>query len=375
MNAVRQGTYMATNKNQHFVPKAHLKPFSLDQAGAAINVFNLDSGKAIPRAPVKSQCSRDYFYGRDEQLEKAIQFVEGSYALCVASLADGADRVLPGHEVVLRRFAYLQHVRTEAAARRSAEFAFAMSSVKGSDIEQPPFRDALYAAVIDAMRHYAESMEIVDDLKVRVVRNRTNRPFITSDDPAILANRWHQRDARTTDRSFGIGSAGAILFLPLTPSLLALLFDGDVYSAEHVGGWVDVTSTDDVDACNLHQALNCVANLYFGREDDGPYLAGLSEQMIDRRPKERFVLHKAVLDGGSETHKRYAIVDDPDIREHKEVLLHIQSIRPVPPTWPRFLKFRAGGVVFTNDTGAGFRRRSRAFSEWGDAPPWRKVRA
>lgn len=68
---------MADNKNQHFVPKAHLKPFSVDGEGKAIHLFNLDAGRAIPNAAVRKQCSHDYLYGRDAQLERAIQTIEG----------------------------------------------------------------------------------------------------------------------------------------------------------------------------------------------------------------------------------------------------------------------------------------------------------
>ncbi|WP_353958780.1 DUF4238 domain-containing protein [Zwartia vadi] len=67
---------MATNKNQHFVPRCHLRPFTKDESDASINVFNLDRRKLIPNAPVKNQCSRDYFYGRDDRLEMAIQSLE-----------------------------------------------------------------------------------------------------------------------------------------------------------------------------------------------------------------------------------------------------------------------------------------------------------
>lgn len=56
---------MADNKNQHFVPKGHLKPFSVDGEGKAIHLFNVDAGRAIPNAAVRKQCSHDYLYGRD----------------------------------------------------------------------------------------------------------------------------------------------------------------------------------------------------------------------------------------------------------------------------------------------------------------------
>jgi len=165
---------MADNKNQHFVPRAHLKPFSVRGEGKVIHLFNLDRAQTFCNAPVKNQCARDYFYGQDTRLERAIQLVEGGYARCVSSLHEPRAPIGDLHTTMLRRFAYLQHLRTEAAARRSAEFMFKMTDIAGADIEQPTFKEAVRSAVIIAMRHYAETMSIVDDLKVRIVCNLTS---------------------------------------------------------------------------------------------------------------------------------------------------------------------------------------------------------
>jgi hypothetical protein len=332
---------MADNKNQHFVPRAHLKPFSVDGEGAAIHLFNLVRQKAISNAPVKNQCSKDYFYGQDKNLKAAIQFVEGSYAECVSSLIASNSGVSEFHCMILKRFAYLQYLRTEAAARRISQFTFAMT--EGSGIEQPSFKEAVAQAVMVAMRQYADTMRIVDDLKVRIIRNHTCRPFITSDDPAVLANRWHQRDFRARHQSFGIASAGIVFFLPLTPTLLAIIFDGSVYSTRHSGGWIDVNCAEDIEACNHQQILNCAANLYFGKESDGLYVASAASEMMHLRPAQRFKIYRAVRDGGTATHVRYKVVHDSDLREHDEVLTHQMAIHAVPPKWPRFLRFRVGG--------------------------------
>ena len=45
---------MPAHKNQHFVPRCALKPFSLDGNGKAINLFNIKSKLAIENAPVKT---------------------------------------------------------------------------------------------------------------------------------------------------------------------------------------------------------------------------------------------------------------------------------------------------------------------------------
>ncbi len=38
---------VVTNKNQHYVPKAHLMPFTLDGEGRAISLYNTDMREAV----------------------------------------------------------------------------------------------------------------------------------------------------------------------------------------------------------------------------------------------------------------------------------------------------------------------------------------
>jgi hypothetical protein len=42
---------MASNKNQHFVPKVYLRRFSSDPDEASVNLFNLARRRSIPQAP------------------------------------------------------------------------------------------------------------------------------------------------------------------------------------------------------------------------------------------------------------------------------------------------------------------------------------
>lgn len=79
---------MATNKNQHFVPRCYLRPFTTDSANVSINLFNIDRLKFIERASVKHQCSGDYFYGEDLALERAIQFTESTYAAALRDISN-----------------------------------------------------------------------------------------------------------------------------------------------------------------------------------------------------------------------------------------------------------------------------------------------
>jgi hypothetical protein len=92
---------MATNKNQHFVPRCYLRPFTIDFANTAINLFNIDRLKFIERVPVKHQCSGDYFYGEDLALEEAIQFTESTYGAALRDIFKPGHRLTDSHRDLL----------------------------------------------------------------------------------------------------------------------------------------------------------------------------------------------------------------------------------------------------------------------------------
>lgn len=348
---------MAYNKNQHFVPRCHLKPFTKGGAGVAINLFNLTRAAAISEAPVKSQSSRDYFYGRDPKLESAINFVENGYAEVVADILANSRPIMPGHQIVLHRFVHLQYLRTEAQAQAISKQSFAMTDFPGLNVDRPSLKDVMREAVQAAMLHYASSMAIVDDLKICLVRNETALPFFTSDNPAVLANRWHQRAPRTRGRSFGVATAGAIFFLPLSPKLLCLLYDGDVYTIPKSRGWVITRKPADVRLLNEHQILNCLANLYFHDWSDRDAIAAQVASSVPRRPKVTQEVMTAVLGEATERESRYDVVPKASIKPGQETLVHVLKNHPRPSGWPSFLHFRNRGKVYGNDMGAGYTRR------------------
>ena len=345
---------MADNRNQHFVPRCHFRPFSSDGEGRAINIFNLDLDHAIRNAPLRSQCSGDYFYGRDERLESAVQFIEQGYGRTVRELQTGPS-VTPMHSAVLRRFAYLQHLRTDTAAQASYERLQVMCDIPAGP-ELPPYKKALADAVIAAMVTFAETMRIVDDLKLVIIRNSTDHPFITSDNPSVLTNRLYIQKPQTRGRGFGVRNAGAIFVLPLSPSLCALLYDSDVYFIPHKQGWIDCHSRRDIGAINEHQVLSCAGNLYFGDWNDRVRIASAARQAKPARPASRYNVIRAVLDSETTWGKRYAVKADVELKPGDEILTHIISNHPRPSSWPSFVRFRTDRKMYSNASGTGFVR-------------------
>lgn len=346
---------MASNKNQHFVPRCYLKPFTLDGNGHSISLFNVDRQQLIPTAPVKNQCSGDYFYGEDLILEKSLQRVEGEYAQALSEILRPRYQLTDVHRDFLRRFWLLQYMRTEAASRRQVEIFEEINDFVASDAHA--ISTSIRDAVQDSMRRYDIVVAGVGDLRVCLVRNRTRIPFITSDDPAVLANRWYEQDRRTVSRGHGLQSSGALFFLPLSPSVLCVCYDGDVYSIPHVGGWIDAKRENEVFAFNQHQYFNCRSNFYFSRWEDGERLGQEFRSVLPRRPAARHRVNYAVFERFEAGGKVFRQVDRAETALHTNILINTVSVFARPTEWPKVIGRRANGVVYETGTGSGYLRR------------------
>ena len=351
---------MATNKNQHFVPRCHLRPFTLGSEDAAINLFNVDRKRFVANAPVKNQCSKDYFYGTDERLEKAIQTIESGYGQALRDLIESNRTLAEGNEAVFKTFRLFQHLRTEAAALRAVQMAETTRAL--ADLPHGEFTLGIKEAVQMACKAFAESMHEIDDLKFCIIKNRTKVPFITSDNPAVLTNKWRLGKDRSPGHSFGVGSAGLLSLLPLTPKLLFLGYDGDVYSVPNDRGIVETKSARDVIALNRHQFLQCVANIYV---HDPTYKEDLIKHYSEiefARPKARHVVYYAQIDCTVGDHTHYVVIPPEERDRTKEAIMHSQVVHPGPGIWPSQIRIRRNGSVYTNGTGVGYVRLSRTLS-------------
>lgn len=352
---------MASNKNQHFVPRCYLRPWTIEAANLAINLFNIDRLKFIECAPVKHQCSGDYFYGQSDVLESGIQEMEGAYGAALREILSPGYSLSDAHRALLRRFWLLQHLRTEAASRRSVEMAAATDAVIGD--ESSNFRLGIKDAVQLAMGTFFTNIDAVDDLKVCLLQNKTRTPFVTSDDPALLTNRWHLENKRCKAQSFGLTSAGALLLLPLSPSVLCLGYDGDIYSVPHNAGWAQIHRDADVCAFNQHQHLNCRANIFVRDAEDAQLVHRAFSEVAALRPKTRHKIRYAVVDGRDGNLTRYREVDPSNLGHHEEALVHSQVVNPRPNSWPRQISFRTKGAAYTDGSAAGYVRLAATLNE------------
>jgi hypothetical protein len=249
---------MADHKNQHFVPRCVLKPFTLNNEDKAINLYTLRADRLVQNAPVKHQCARDYLYGEDGVIEAGLAQIEGQYGAALDRVREGMDT--EADLSTMRFFAYLQLRRTEMAIQRikaSQEEMF--EQIFG---QEEPERPSQNYYMVQSLKVCFDTEASIEDLKVCVVENRTGIEFVICDDPAIYTNRYAAE--RVQREMFGVTSSGLILGMPISPKLAILCYDGLVYEPTNLENRrLVLTTTEDVEALNELQYLRAAGSIYF----------------------------------------------------------------------------------------------------------------
>lgn len=350
---------MADRKNQHFVPRALLRPWTRDEANKSISLFNHRSGRGIPAAPVKNQCSRDYFYGRDLRLETWLGRGEGMFAEAVRYLPTTDTSQSAASLEILRDFAYLQSIRTERSLAEEAALLREMydqiyHGVLPDEREEIPGHEQI---VREAIERWQQTSQFLHDLKGVVVQNRSAVPFVISDDPAIHTNRLYTQRFNRGD--FGIQQSGMILTMPVSPTLAVLFYDGDVYTIPNKRNLnLVLASNADAAVLNELQFMSASENVYFSSWDELDSVRQGFSLVADRRLAVHYRLNLLIQKEGTTDH---FVPASPDVLAPPgRSIVHLETLSFRPRAWPSFLKFRAGASGYSNGSAAGHVRRAWA---------------
>jgi hypothetical protein len=258
---------MPNNKSHHYVPRCYLKNFS--RTGKSIDLFNIASGRLIKAAPIKGQCCRDYFYGKNAENEKSLAAVEGQ----IAELFRVINReVRLPHPFTAGHVLLCFHVATQAYRTQYA--ADTLNELTDGMMRQVLKHDRRVTAdMLDHVRfgyddpalislaHAAMAFPLLMDLECRVLLAPRGTEFMTSDNPVVMFNQYMQW--RTDGSNTGIASKGLQVFLPIWPFLTLVMFDGSVY---HFGksrsAVAHIACPLDVHELNLLQVASASENLY-----------------------------------------------------------------------------------------------------------------
>lgn len=264
---------MSKTKNQHYVPQFYLRNFSNN--AKSINFINLSSGKIIIGDSIKNQCSEDYFYGKTIPIEKAFGEIETYSGALLKKIIN--ENYIPSSKKqdhsILQLFVVTLHSRTKYKVEEQNEIANKMGK---SFLELHPDVDKklldkvdikldfpLHYPILTSLTRY----HLAQDLSIHLFTNNTRNNFITSDHPVIYYNKWVENIKDYG--AVGLTSKGLLIFLPLSPQKLLLLYDGSVYKIGNKKDSITILKDPkEIDNINLMQWLKSRDNIYFYSEDE-----------------------------------------------------------------------------------------------------------
>ena len=327
-------------------------------------MFNLARRHHVPVASVRNQCARDYLYGQDAELEKAIQKIEGIGANGIREVLrrdDAPPEDSPAH-IELMTYTVMQFGRTPTAAAEMENLATAMMRRVMSSPGMLPEEARAHLGEVRMVHNdpatYSMAMALASghgclDLKCKLIANESPVEFVISDVGVVLHNQWCEgvRGVGTT----GFASSGLQVFMPISPRRLLLFYDGSVYKVGPKRGRV-VTFSDEVSASALNQ-LQCAAtqeNVYYtGHEQTR---RALDRASYGRAPRDTLVRSRRAVEVGG----------------RNELIVAFHEALPVQLALPWLSIQKRARAVSLSQRAHSWRRKARALDDLVRGPPERR---
>ncbi len=261
---------------QHFVPKFYLRNFSNDSKSVGSYIFS--KRKLIANASIEKICGRKFLYGEDLHVEDWFMALEGKWANIIRQIISTGKLCLDYNSwAYILMFIYLSDVRTGYHADLFSNFQTTLAQtmvklarehkeldVTDSEIER--LRVTIDKPNLISIQNMAEVTEIMSDLTPLLIRNTTNRQFITSDCPMAKYNQLFI--SRNYHRNCGYGHVGAQCFIPISPYLCLVLIDSAVYDYKCDDNRViTINAPDQIIELNKLFLHNSDRSIYFNNSE------------------------------------------------------------------------------------------------------------
>lgn len=274
---------MAEKKNQHYVPQAYLRNFSVDKKNLWIlnlkthtSYFGPIRTEKTYHGPIKTQASLSYFYTKNIEVEDNLSYVEMDGIKVMNMLLDDSYRKLNDFEFAsLSKYMILQLARTKTMADNIA--CFLNDQLRHKFIEQRhiEYLDNHLLFKFDypslfGLHFYLNNMLSFFDLEMKVIEigASVKEYFVTSDNPVCVFNPYYQQ-------RFGCCSyvnlyqVGLIVYFPISPTKAIFLYDASVYQVGNsTCGVVVLCLKQDVDSLNSMIAISDKNNIFYAHEKD-----------------------------------------------------------------------------------------------------------
>lgn len=316
-------------KSHHYVPQFYLRQFSEYSGRKEINVFNIRRNEFFKKAPIKGQACRSNFYGDDGKIENALSVMETQFSILCKKILNGELVKIQGEDKFLIHYyiilSYLRTKKTADDTDRSAEdlIRFLAYNTSASGL----IRDNIDTIKISlnnpasvALSQLKQISAMMWDLEIKVICNKTNRYFITSDSPVCLYNSYLE-SKKYIRSSRGLALKGTVLAFPISKDKLVYLYDSDVY--DYMEKKNEINDRSHIDSFNKLQIINADETIFYPSLYLEKWIRKYIMELNSFIKKERRVTHYAYLAYEGNGRKRYDVVKDfKDIPQDKDLLVH-----------------------------------------------------
>lgn len=272
-------------KNQHYIPKFYLRNFSYQSNKKQIGVFNLHKQFFYQTGKLKTQGSKNFYYGMDGKIEDELSNIETTLAITIKKIID--TQQLPKRETIdyinILIFIILTDLRNPVRVEGGKNMIVALrekilSLDPNADLEKLfplPSHEENIQLILSLV---PELIMMIIDLDYKLIINNTVIPFITSDFPIVKYNQFLERKNWFGTKS-GYGNVGLQIFFAINHSTALIFFDSAIYK---VGNKKDkvvkLNFEKDINQFNLLQFLNCFETIFFDEKVKKDYLHNLFEK-------------------------------------------------------------------------------------------------
>lgn len=274
-------------KNQHYLPKFYLRNFSNKKNLKQIGLYNLNNKVYCKTAKLKTQGSKNFFYGHDGVIEDALADIEGKLSKVIKQVLNNN---LPQKETTdyfhLLNFVILTYLRNPIAIesvkisnrRMREEFLRKMPKEMPKEKIDEAFPSIEHSSAISiALSQLKNVMSMATDLEYKLLINKTNTPFIASDSPVVRYNQ-HLEEQKHYRGKAGFGSLGLQIFIPLNPDVTIMFYDSKIYRVgDKKKKYLEIKDVESINQLNLLQVLNCTDTLFFNENVSEYYVRKLVE--------------------------------------------------------------------------------------------------
>ena len=272
-------------KNQHYIPKFYLRNFSFQGNNNQIGVYNIVNEKFIERAKLKTQGSKNFFYGSDGVIEESLADIEGRLSQTLKVLIGTAKLPQKGSQDHFDLMAFIaltdmrNPVRINGIKNMVIEMTNRLKEIDPSIQTEKFFPELNHEEAIGlSLGNTLEIAKIITDLEYKLFINSTNKPFITSDYPAVKYNQFLEAKKWPGSKT-GYGVTGLQIFFPLNSKIAIFLYDSGIYKVGYrKQSTYEVTNPSDIDKINVLQFINCFDTIFFDENASERYIKSLHQE-------------------------------------------------------------------------------------------------